>query len=261
MRAPRKHNTYLLDMNNPNASDTMTCLISKATESESQLWHRRLGHVHFENINKLVKLKLVRGLPFKEFNFKEKCLACAKGKQHRKTHKSKLINSIDTPLQLLHMDLFGPVSVKSIGKTSYCLVVTDDFSRYSWVNFLKSKDETTDILKSLILKIETIAKKKVQTIRSDNGTEFRNNVFDAFCADKGIVREFSAPRTPQQNGVAERKNRTLIEAARTMLIDSNLPVIFWAEAINCANYVLNRVLVVKSKKKTAYELYHGRLSN
>ncbi|GJU34378.1 putative ribonuclease H-like domain-containing protein [Tanacetum coccineum] len=139
----------------------------------------------------------------------------------------------------------------------YCLVVTDDYSRFSWVFFLKSKDETSEILKNFIKEVENLVDKKVKIIRSDNGTEFKNKVMDDFCREKGIKREYSVARTPQQNGVAERKNRTLIEAARTMLADSKLPTTFWAEAVSTACYVQNRVLIVKPHNKTPYELFRG----
>ncbi|GJZ10040.1 putative ribonuclease H-like domain-containing protein [Tanacetum coccineum] len=140
----------------------------------------------------------------------------------------------------------------------YCLVVTDDFSRFSWVFFLATKDETSEILKTFITGIENLIDLKVKVIRCDNGTEFKNKVMNQFCEMKGIKREFSVARTPQQNGVAERKNRTLIEAARTMLADSKLPTTFWAEAVNTACYVQNRVLVIKPHNKTPYELFLGR---
>ncbi|GJT88381.1 putative ribonuclease H-like domain-containing protein [Tanacetum coccineum] len=119
------------------------------------------------------------------------------------------------------------------------------------------KDETSEILKNFIKEIENLVDKKVKIIRSDNGTEFKNHVMDEFCREKGIKREYSVARTPQQNGVAERKNRTLIEAARTMLADSKLPTTFWAEAVSTACYVQNRVLVVKPHNKTPYELFRG----
>ena len=124
------------------------------------------------------------------------------------------------------MDLFGPINVKSIANDSYCLVVTDDYSRFSWVMFMATKDETFECVRTLILKVESLYKLKVRRIRSDNGTEFKNSQTYEFCNDKGILQEFSAPYTPQQNGVAERKNCTLIEAARSMLADSMLPVNF-----------------------------------
>ncbi|GJU09657.1 putative ribonuclease H-like domain-containing protein [Tanacetum coccineum] len=174
------------------------------------------------------------------------------------SYKTKLVNSISKPLHMLHMDMFGPTNVKSLMKKSYYLVVTDDFSRFSLVFFSATKDETSGILKTFITEIENQLDHKVKFIRSDNGTEFKNSIMNQFCEIKGIKREFSVARTPQQNGIAERKNRTLIEVARTMLIDSKLPTTFWAEAVNTTCYVLNRVLVIKPHNKTPYELIHGR---
>ncbi|GJR34789.1 putative ribonuclease H-like domain-containing protein [Tanacetum coccineum] len=156
------------------------------------------------------------------------------------------------------MDLFVLTYVRNINHKTYCLVVTDDYSRFSWVFFLATKHETSGILKTFITGIENQINHKVKIIRCDNGTEFKNNDMNQFCRMKGIKREFSVARTPQQNGVAERKNRTLIEAARTMLADSLLPTTFWAEAVSTACYVQNRVLVTKPHNKTPYELLHGR---
>ena len=143
------------------------------------------------------------------------------------------------------MDLFGPVNVLSISKNSYCLVIIDDFSRFTWVFFLSVKSETTELIKRFIVLIENQLSSKVKGIRSDNGTEFKNAVMDHFCAEKGILHQYSSVRTHQPNGVAERRNRTLIDAARTFLCDSKLPTIFSAEAINTACYVQNRVLINK----------------
>ncbi|GKA87184.1 putative ribonuclease H-like domain-containing protein [Tanacetum coccineum] len=236
----------------------LACLIAKATTDESNLWHRRLGHVNFKNLNRLVKGNLVRGLPTKLFQNDHTCVACQKGKQHKASCKPKLVSSISHTLQLLHMDLFGPTSVRSINHKTYCLVITDDFSRFSWTFFLRTKDETSAILKDFIRQIENQLNQKVKIIRCDNGTEFKNSEVIEFCGLKGIKREYSNARTPQQNGVAERKNRTLIEAARTMLADSFLPNTFWAEAVSTACYVLNRVLVTKPHNKTPYELLTGK---
>ncbi|GKD92258.1 putative ribonuclease H-like domain-containing protein, partial [Tanacetum coccineum] len=206
-------------------------------------------------MNKLVRGNLVRGLPSKLFEINQTCVACQKGKQHRASCKTKTVSSISQPLQMLHMDLFGLTFVKSLMKKMYCLVVTDDFSRFSWVFFLATKDETNEILKTFITGIENLIDLRVKVIRCDNGTEFKNRVMNQLCEIKGIKREFSVARTPQQNGVAERKNRTLIEAVRTMLADSKLPTTFWAEAVNTACYVQNRVLVIKPHNKTPYELF------
>ncbi|GJX51138.1 retrovirus-related pol polyprotein from transposon TNT 1-94 [Tanacetum coccineum] len=252
-----QNNMYSFDMKNIVPKDGLTCLVAKATSEESMLWHRRLGHVNFKNINKLVKENLVRDLPLKRFENDQTCVACLKGKQHRASCKTKAFSPITKPLFMLHMDLFGLTFVSSLMHKKYCLVVTDDYSRFSWVFFLKTKDETAEILKNFIKEIENLVDKKVKIIRSDNGTEFKNHVMDEFCREKGIKREYSVARTPQQNGVAERKNRTLIEAARTMLADSKLPTTFWAEAVSTACYVQNRVLVVKPHNKTPYELFRG----
>nr|GEU37631.1 putative ribonuclease H-like domain-containing protein [Tanacetum cinerariifolium] len=158
----------------------------------------------------------------------------------------------------LHMDLFGPTFVKSLNKKSYFLVVTDDYSRFTWVFFLATNDETSPILKTFITGLENQLSLKVKVIRSDNETEFKNSDLNQFCGLKRIKREFSVPRTPQQNGITKMKNRTLIEAARTILVDSLLPIPFWAEAVNTSCYVQNTVLVTKPHNKTLYELLHGR---
>ncbi|GJV83610.1 putative ribonuclease H-like domain-containing protein [Tanacetum coccineum] len=222
LKVPRQNNMYSFDLKNVVPSGGLTCLFAKATIDESNLWHRRLGHINFKTMNKLVRGNLVRGLPSKLFENDHSCVACQKGKQHKASCKTKLVSSISQPLQMLHMDLFGPTSVRSINHKIYCLVVTDDYSR------------------------------------CDNGTEFKNNDMNQFCGMKGIKREFSVARIPQQNRVVKRKNRTLIEAARTMLADSFLPTTFWAEVVNTACYVQNKVLVTKPHNKTPYELLHGR---
>ncbi|GKB14599.1 putative ribonuclease H-like domain-containing protein, partial [Tanacetum coccineum] len=183
-------------------------------------------------------------------------------KQHKASYKAiTAVSTISAPLQLLHMDLFGPTSIRSIDHKYYSLVVTDDFSRFTWVFFLGTKDETYGILKDFITFIENQLTKKVKAIRCDNGTEFKNSKLIELCGSKGIRRDYSNARTPQQNGVAERKNRTLIEAARTMLADSKLPTMFWTEAVSTACYVLNRVLVTRPHNKTPYELLSGKVPN
>ncbi|GJQ99442.1 putative ribonuclease H-like domain-containing protein [Tanacetum coccineum] len=240
LKVPRQHNMYSFDMKTPSLTKDYACLIAKATSDESKLWHRRLGHINFKNLNKLVKGNLVRGLPSKVFRNDHTCVACQKGKQHKASCKAKLERTITEPLHTLHMDLFGPTSVKSINHASYCLVITDDCTRFSWVFFLATKDETSGILQNFIRQIENQLNHRVKIIRSDNGTEFKNRDMLEFCGNKGIKQEYSNARTPQQNGVAERMNRTLIEAARTMLADSLLPTTFWAEAVSTACYIFNR---------------------
>ncbi|GJR99553.1 putative ribonuclease H-like domain-containing protein [Tanacetum coccineum] len=258
LKVPRQNNMYSFDLKNVVPSGGLTCLFAKATIDESNLWHRRLGHINFKTMNKLVKGNLVRGLPSKLFENDHTYVACQKGKKYKASCKTKLVSSISQLLQMLHMDLFWPTSVRGINHKIYCLVVTNDYSRFSWVFFLATKDETSGILKTFITGIENQINHKVKIIRCDNGTEFKNNDMNQFCGLKGINIEFSVAKTPQQNGVVERKNRTLIEAAKTMLVDSLLPTTFWAEAVSSACYVQNRVLVTKPHNKTPYELLHGR---
>nr|GEX75664.1 putative ribonuclease H-like domain-containing protein [Tanacetum cinerariifolium] len=234
LKVPRQNNMYNFDLKNVAPIGDLTCLFAKATIDESNLWRRRLGHINFKTMNKLVKGNLVRSLPSKIFENDHTCVTCQKGKQHKASCKTKLVSSISQPLQMLHMDLFGLTFIKSLNNKMYCLIVTDDFSRFSWVFFLASKDETSGILKSFITCIKNQLNHRVKIIRCDNRTKFKNSEMNQFCQMKGIKREFSVARTPQQNGVAKRKNRTLIE---------------------------NRVLVTKPHNKTPYELLIGRSPN
>ncbi|GJS15389.1 putative ribonuclease H-like domain-containing protein [Tanacetum coccineum] len=162
LRVPRKNNMYSVDLKNIVPKGGLTCLFAKATSDESKLWHRRLGHLNFKTMNKLVKRNLVIGLPSKLFENDQTCVACQKGKQHRASCKTKIENSISLPLHLLYIDLFGPTFVKSLIKKMYCLVVTDDFSRFTLVFFLATKDETSGILKSFIIGIENLVDHKVK---------------------------------------------------------------------------------------------------
>nr|GEX78508.1 retrovirus-related Pol polyprotein from transposon TNT 1-94 [Tanacetum cinerariifolium] len=149
-------------------------------------------------------------------------------------------------------------SVKRLMKKMYCLVIIDDYSRFTWVFFLASKDETSVILKTFITGIENLVDHKDTVRRCDNRTEFKNREMNQFCEMKCIMRQYSVARTSQKNRVAERRNMTLIKAARTMLADLKLPNTFWAEEVNTAWYVQNKVLVVKHHNKTPYELFHSR---
>nr|GFB31308.1 putative ribonuclease H-like domain-containing protein [Tanacetum cinerariifolium] len=174
LRVPRENNMYNVNLKNIIPSGDLTCLFKKATLDESNLWHRRLGHVNFKNINKLVKGNLVRGLPSKVFTNENSCVACKKGKQHRASCKSKTVSSIVQPLFRLHMDLFGPTFVKSLSKKSHCLIITDDYNRFSWVFFLATKDETDSVHKTFIVGLENLLSLKFKIIKCNNRTVFKN---------------------------------------------------------------------------------------
>ncbi|KAJ9548100.1 hypothetical protein OSB04_020643 [Centaurea solstitialis] len=237
---------------------TEVCLLSKATFNQNVLWHRRLSHLNYATINQLAKTGLVTGLPSLRFTKEQLCSACEMGKIKKSSHKLKVEHNTSKPLQLLHMDLCGPMRVQSINGRKYVLVIVDDFSRYTWVNFLRSKDGASDIIISFIRNVQVRLQLPVQVIRTDNGTEFKNRKLDSFLDSVGITHTFSAARTPQQNGVVERKNRTLVEAARTMLTFSKLPLHFWAEVVASACFTQNRSLITKRFMKTPYELVYNR---
>ena len=184
---------------------------------DSWLWHRRLAHVNFDLLNKVVSKDLVVGLPKIKISKDHLCNACQMGKQTRVSFKSKNVVSTSRPLELLHMDLFGPSRTKSLGGNYYGFVIVDDYSRFTWTIFLHSKDETIPTFKSFAKLSQNKMESKIITIRSDHGGEFQNSLFDKYYDKHDIEHKFSAPRTPQQNGVVERKNRVLEELARTML--------------------------------------------
>jgi transposase InsO family protein len=157
------------------------------------------------------------------------------------------------------MDLVGPTHVRSASGKWYVLVVVDDYSRYAWVFFLEDKGETFGFLRDLVLRLRNERHRvAIRAIRSDNGSEFRNSRFETLCHDLGLEHQFSSLYTPPQNGVVERKNRTLCEMARTMLDEHRTPRRFWAEAVNTACYVSKRIFLRVHKKKTCYELMPGR---
>ncbi|GKA53055.1 retrovirus-related pol polyprotein from transposon TNT 1-94 [Tanacetum coccineum] len=232
--------------------------MSRATLTKSWLWHRRLSHLNFGTINQLTSHDLVDGLSKFKYRKNHLCLACEQGKSKKASLPPKLVPSTESKLELLHMDLCGPMRVASINGKKYILVIVDDYSRYTWVYFLRTKDEAPDMIIDFVNQVQRNLKALILTIRTDNGTEFKNEKLRAFYAKLGIVHKTSIARTPQQNGVVERRNRTLVEAARTMLIFSKAPEFLWAEAIATACFTQNRSIIHTRHNKTPYELIRGR---
>nr|GEV18335.1 hypothetical protein [Tanacetum cinerariifolium] len=187
LRTPRQHNMYSIDLNTV-PHKNLTCLVAKASVDESMLWHRRLGHLNFKTMNKLVRNNLVKGLHSKCFENDHTCVACLKGKQHKASCMTKLVNSVFKPLHTLHMDLFGPTSVSSLNHKWYCLVVTNDFSRFTWTFFLRTKDETSSILRNFITEIENLKDLKVLVNKSQNKTSYE--LFNSSIPAIGFLRPF-----------------------------------------------------------------------
>ncbi|GJU57339.1 retrovirus-related pol polyprotein from transposon TNT 1-94 [Tanacetum coccineum] len=231
----RGNNLYTLSLGDMMASSPI-CLLSKASKTKSWLWHRRLSHLNFGAINHLARHGLVRGLPKLKFEKDHLCSACAMGKSKKKPHKPKSEDTNQEKLYLLHMDLCGPMRVASVNGKKYILVIVDDYSRFTWVKCLRSKDEAPDFIIKFLKMIQVRLKVPVRRIRTDNGTEFVNQTLREYYEKVGISHETSVARSPQQNGVVERRNRTLIEAARTMLIYAKALLFLWAEVVPTAYF-------------------------
>ncbi|GJT73591.1 retrovirus-related pol polyprotein from transposon TNT 1-94 [Tanacetum coccineum] len=257
LKGSRSTNLYTISMDEMMKSSPI-CLLSKASKSKSWLWHRRLNHLNFGTINDLARKDLVRGLPRLKFEKDHLCSACQLGKSKKFSHRPKSENTNMEVLHTLHMDLCGPMRVQSIKGKKYILVIVDDYSRFTWVKFLRSKDETPEFVTNFLKQIQVGLNKTVRFIRTDNGTEFVNQVMSEYYEGVGIFHQKSVPRTPQQNGVVERRNRTLVEAARTMMIFSKAPMFLWAEAVATACYTQNRSLIHTRHNKTPYELVHDK---
>ncbi|GJW48018.1 retrovirus-related pol polyprotein from transposon TNT 1-94, partial [Tanacetum coccineum] len=253
----RGDNIYTLPLGNMMASSPI-CLLSKASKTKSWLWHRRLSHLNFGAINHLARHGLVRGLPKLKFEKDHLCSACALRKSLKKPHKPKSEDTNHEKLYLLHMDLCGPMCVASVNGKKYILVIVDDYSRFTWVKCLRSKDEAPTFIINFLKMIQVRLKETVRRIRTDNGTEFVNQTLREYYEKVGISHETSVARSPQQNGVVERRNRTLIEAARTMLIYAKAPLFLWAEAVATACYTQNRSMIRRRHGKTPYELLHDK---
>ncbi|GKB06144.1 retrovirus-related pol polyprotein from transposon TNT 1-94 [Tanacetum coccineum] len=215
------------------------CLLSKASKNKSWLWHRRLNQLNFGTLNDLARKDLVRGLPRLKFEKDHLCFACQLRKSRKATHKPKMINTNMEVLHTLHMDLCGPLRVQNINRKKYILVIADDYSKITWVKFLRSKDETPAFVINLLKQLQVGLNKTVWFVWTDNGIEFVNKDLTDYYESVGITHEKTVPRTPQQNGVVERRNCTLVEAARTMMIFSKAPLFLWAEAVATVCYTQN----------------------
>nr|GEW66894.1 retrovirus-related Pol polyprotein from transposon TNT 1-94 [Tanacetum cinerariifolium] len=189
-------------------SSTPLFLMAKASPTQAWLWHRRLSHINFDYINLLSKKDIMISLPKLKYVKDQLCSSCELSKEKRSSFKSKAVLSIKGRLNLLHMDLCGPMRVASINGKKYILVIVDDYSRYTWTLFLRSKDETLEVLKEFFTMIQRNLQALVITVRTDRGTEFLNKTLNAFFKEEGIEHQNSTARTPEQNGVVERRNHT-----------------------------------------------------
>jgi transposase InsO family protein len=234
------------------------CCLGK--EDESWLWHRRMGHMHFDNLVKVSKREAVREMPQITKPTNTLCKHCQQGKKTKTMFKSKEY-STTRPLEIVHTDLVGPTTTKVLKGEKYFMLLVDDYTRMTAVFFLKNKLEAFENFKIYKEMVENEMDSRIKCLRSDNGGEFTSKEFMDYCSSHGIKRQLSVARTPQHNGVVERKNKIVQEMAPTMLMDFKLTDIFWTQAVHTKVHIQNRVMLKNNIDKTPYELWKGRPTN
>ena len=227
-----------------------------SSQDLSHLWHRRYGHLSYKGLRTLQYKKMVRGLPqFPASNVI--CTDCINGKQHRDPISKRSTWRASQKLELIHADICGPITPTSNSGKRYTLCFIDDYSRRSWVYLLVEKSEALNFFKCFKKMVEKETGLCVKCLRTDRGGEFTSSEFNDFCKRSGIKRQLTTAYTPQQNGVAERKNRTVMNMVRSVLSDKNIPKTFWPEAVNWTFYVLNRCPTLAVKNITPEEAWSG----
>lgn len=232
------------------------CLMTKM-EEDSWLWHVRLGHVNFKALNQLSKEGMVSGVP-RLMSTGDNCEGCLMGKQVRKAFPGQTSFNSTQALELIHGDICGPIEPATPAGNRYFLLLVDDFSRKMWVYMMKAKGEAFEVFKKFKAMVENKMDSKIKTFRTDRGGEFCSSVFNKFCEEFGIDRHYTAPYTPQQNGVVERRNRTVVAMARSILKGMNMPLWFWGEAVRHSVYLLNRLPTRALSKQTPQQVWSGK---
>ena len=222
------------------------------------LWHNRYGHLGYDSILALKDKAMVNGMniAIADGVDRKSCEGCALGKQHRQPFPKKSEHKSCRPLELIHTDVCGPMSIPSVGSSRFVVTFIDDYSRYTYVYAIKHKSEFFERFTEFVEQVENLSGYRVKSLRSDNGTEYSSQAFAEYCKIKGIKREYTIPYTPQQNGVAERANRTIMESVHSMLYHANLPLIFWAEAVSTAVYLKHRSPTSHLKDINPYECWY-----
>lgn len=227
---------------------------------ESTKWHARLGHVGLENLKLMVNKKLVTGLPAFEVE-KETCGSCLRGKQVRKSFPHASSFRATSVMELIHGDLCGPITPQTAGRNRYVFVLIDDHSRYMWTILMKEKSEAFTKFKLFKAVVEQESGASIKTFRTDRGGEFTSHEFQDFCKKEGIKRHLTAPYSPQQNGVVERRNKTLLEMTLSILKHLDVPNWLWGEAVRHATYLINRLATRTLHQQVPYESYKGKKPN
>lgn len=230
-------------------------MVSKTVE-ESELWHLRYGHLNIKGLQLLKSKEMVHNLPT-IISSTHVCEGCVLGKQTKRSFPMGKAKRASDVLELVHADSCGPMKEESLTGSKYFFLLTDDYTRMSWVYFLQAKSEAFEYFKKFKAMVEKQSGNYLKIFRTDRGGEFTSIEFTDFCGEQGIKRELTAPYTPEQNGAAERKNRTVVEMARSMLKFMGLPDCYWAEGVATAVYILNLSPTKDVWNQTPYEAWYG----
>ena len=233
---------------------------ANAAATSESVWHRRYGHLGTQSLRQLATESMVNGFDYdgSDTSF---CEPCVEGKHHRSPFPTDGGRRAESSLELVHTDVCGKINAKSFSGAEYFLTFTDDQTRYSWVYLLKTKDEVFKRFQEWKAMVENELGKKLKVLRSDNGGEYTGKQFQEYLRSERVCHELTVPKTPQQNGVAERLNRTLMETVRTMLVESKLSQQFWGEAVSTAVYLKNRSPTIAVKGMTPFEALYGKKPN
>ena len=229
-----------------------------SNEHLEDLWHQRFGHLSRNNLRLLRDQKLVSGMDFQSVKELEFCESCAHGKQKRASFPKGQATRASEILEIVHSDVCGPMQGNSLGGSRYFVTFIDDKSRFTAVYFMKTKDQVLEKFKEYEVMVTSMTEKKIKILRSDNGGEYTSKEFYNYLKEKGIQQQLSVPRAPQQNGVAERMNRTIQEPARSMMHNTEQDKKFWAGAVCTAVMIRNRSPTVSVDNMTRYECFYGR---
>ena len=256
----KEGNTFVLDAEKEIKNYIANVAVS-TNKPSLKLWHLRLGHLGYDNVKIMNEKEMVKGMKVESFEVETNCEGCALGKQTRNPFSKNTKEPATEILDLVHSDVCGPIQITSDGGANYVLTFIDDKSRMTIVYFLKHKSEVLSKFKECIQLAENFTGNKLKCLKSDNGGEYTSRDFEQFCKQRGITHELTVPRTPQQNGIAERMNRTLFETARSMLCHAKMPLRFWADAVNTAAYLRNRSPTTALNGHTPYEIWFGKKPN
>jgi hypothetical protein len=231
--------------------------LSARSEEAAWRWHARFGHLSFQSLRQLVHNNMVRGLP-QLTQVDQVCEACVAGKHRRTPFPEQARRRATNAIELVHGDICGPVTPPTPSGNNYFLLLVGDMSRYMWLVLLPSKDYAAAAIKNFQASVEVETGRKLKTLRTDRGGEFTSVEFGRYCAERGVKRQLTAPYSPQQNGVVERRNQSVVTMARCLLKAKRLPGYFWGEAVSSAVHVLNRSPTRALAGKTPFEAWYGK---